>query len=72
VELALRGMPKENIIKQEETLRKELGPQAESQVRVYLILSDIAKKENIPVDDNMSQKVMEFLFKEASWNVVES
>ncbi|MCX5708417.1 MAG: trigger factor [Candidatus Omnitrophica bacterium] len=72
VELALRGMPKENIIKQEETLRKELGPQAESQVRVYLILSDIAKKENIPVDDNMSQKVMEFLFKEAVWNIVEA
>ena len=72
VELALRGMPKDNIAQQEEALRKELQPQAVNQVRVYLILSDIAKKENIPVDDSMSQKVMEFLFKEASWNITEA
>jgi len=72
VELALRGMAKEDIVRQEETLRKELEAQARNQVKVYLILADIAKKENIAGDDNMSQKVMEFLFKEASWHTVEA
>jgi FKBP-type peptidyl-prolyl cis-trans isomerase (trigger factor) len=72
VELALRGMPKETIAQQEEALRKELLGQAKDQVKVYLVLADIAKKENIALDDNMSQKVMELLFKEASWNVIES
>ena len=72
VELALRGMAKEDIVRQEETLRKELEAQAKNQVKVYLILADIAKKENIASDDNMSHKVMELLFKEASWNIVEA
>jgi len=72
VELALRGVPKEHIAGQEGALRKELEAQAREQVRVYLVLSDIAKQEKIPADDNMSQKVMELLFKEASWNIVEN
>jgi FKBP-type peptidyl-prolyl cis-trans isomerase (trigger factor) len=72
VELVLRGMTKENIAQQEEVLRKELEPQAKNQVKVYLILADIAKKEKIPPGDNMSQKVMEFLFKEAAWNILEN
>ncbi len=72
VELALRGVAKDKISEQDEMLRKELQPQAQNQVRVYLILADIAKKENIPLDDNMSQKVMEFLFKEAVWKISEA
>jgi FKBP-type peptidyl-prolyl cis-trans isomerase (trigger factor) len=72
VELALRGMAKEVIAQQEEALRKEFLPQAQSQVKVYLVLAEIAKKEGLAADDNMSQKVMEFLFKEASWNIVEA
>jgi FKBP-type peptidyl-prolyl cis-trans isomerase (trigger factor) len=42
-------------------------PEAEKQVRVYLVLSEIAKKENIPLDDHMPRRVMEFLLKEAEW-----
>ncbi len=72
VELALRGMPKDTIAQKEEMLNKEFELQAKNQVRVYLILADIAKKENIPAGDTMSQKVMEFLFKEAAWNIIES
>ena len=72
VELALRGMSKENIAQQEGSLRKELEPQAKNQVKVYLVLADIAKKEKITLGDNMSQKVMEFLFKEAAWNIGEA
>jgi FKBP-type peptidyl-prolyl cis-trans isomerase (trigger factor) len=71
VELVLRGMSKEDIARQEEGLRKELESQAKNQVRIYLILADIAKKEKIALDDNMSQNAMEFLFKEASWNIAE-
>ncbi len=72
VELVFRGMPKDTIAQKEEMLRKEFEPQAKNQVKVYLILADIAEKENIPAGDTMSQKVMEFLFKEAAWNIIES
>ena len=67
LDLALRGLPKEEIDKQEASLEKELTPQAEKQVRVYLVLAEIAKKENIPQDDHMTHRVMEFLLKEADW-----
>jgi len=67
LDLALRGLPKEEIDKQEASLEKELTPQAEKQVRVYLVLAEIAKKENIALDDHMTHKVMEFLLKQADW-----
>jgi trigger factor len=67
VDLALRGLPKEEIDKQEASLEKELTPRAEKQVRVYLVLAEIAKKENITLDDHMTHKVMEFLLKQADW-----
>ena len=67
VDLALRGLPKEEIDKQEASLEKELTPQAQRQVRVYLVLAEIAKKENIALDDHVTHKVMEFLLKEADW-----
>ncbi len=67
VDLAMKGMPREKIEEQSATLTKELLPQAEKQVRVYLVLSDIAKKENITVDDHMPRKVMELLMREANW-----
>jgi len=67
VDLALKGLPREKIDNQEPTLLKEFEPEARKQVRVYLVLVAIAKKENIPVDDNMPRKVVEFLLKEADW-----
>ncbi|MDD5348362.1 MAG: trigger factor [Candidatus Omnitrophica bacterium] len=72
MELALRGVPREKIAAEEENLRKELTPQAQQQVKVYLILAEIAKREHIAPDDHMTQACMEFLMREASWNVVES
>jgi hypothetical protein len=30
-------------------------------------LSEVAKKENIALDDHMPRKVMEFLMREAEW-----
>lgn len=67
LDLALKGLAREKIEEQEKTLSVELEPEAKRQVKVYLVLSEIAKKENIPLDDQMSRRVMEFLLKEADW-----
>lgn len=67
LDLALKGMPREKLDEQEQEMVKELEPEAKRQVKVYLILSEIAKKENIPLDNNMPRKIMEFLLKEADW-----
>jgi len=48
-------------------LIQQLEPEAKAQVKVYLVLAAIAKKENIPIDDHMPRKTMEFLLKEADW-----
>jgi len=69
LDLALKGFPREKIDEQEKVLVKELEPQAKSQVKTYLVLAEIAKKENIPLDDHMPQKVIEFLLREADWQV---
>jgi FKBP-type peptidyl-prolyl cis-trans isomerase (trigger factor) len=69
VELAMRGVTKEQVQEQEKKLLEELEPQAKKQVEVYLILATIAKKENIPLEDHMPGQVMELLFKEADWQV---
>jgi len=68
VDLALKGVPKEKIEQEEAAFSKELEPEAEKQVRIYLILSHIAKIENIAIDDHMPRRVMEFLLKEAEWS----
>jgi len=69
VDLALKGLARDKIEEQEKKMREELGPEAEKQVRVYLVLAAIAKKENITQDDHMPRRVMEFLMREASWPI---
>jgi FKBP-type peptidyl-prolyl cis-trans isomerase (trigger factor) len=69
VELALRGVPKEKIAEHEEAMHKEFEAQAREQVKVYLVLSSIARKEKIAIEEHMPAKVMEFLFREANWQV---
>jgi FKBP-type peptidyl-prolyl cis-trans isomerase (trigger factor) len=69
VDLALKGFPRDKIDEQENNLLKELNPEAAKQVKIYLVLSAIAKKENMPVDDHMPRHVMEFLLREANWTV---
>ncbi|MDI6606313.1 MAG: trigger factor [Candidatus Omnitrophota bacterium] len=72
LDLALKGAPREKLDEQEKEISKELEPEAKRQVKIYLILSEIAKKENIPLDDNMPRKVMEFLLREADWKETSS
>ena len=69
LDLALKGFPREKIEEQQKTLGQELEPQAKKQVKTYLVMAEIAKKENIPLDDHMPQQVMEFLLREADWQV---
>jgi FKBP-type peptidyl-prolyl cis-trans isomerase (trigger factor) len=67
LDLALKGVAREEIEKQEKNLVTELEPEAKRQVKVYLVLAEIAKKENISLDDHMPQKVIEFLLRQADW-----
>ncbi len=69
IELALRGVPKEKVEQQEKNLSENLKPQADRRVKVYLILEAIAKKENIPLDKDIPQKVIEFLLRNADWDI---
>lgn len=67
LDMTLKGIAEEKIEQDIKTLSQELLPQAKKQVRVYLVLSDVAKKENIPLDDQMPRKVIELLLREAEW-----
>lgn len=67
LDLALKGMPREKIDEQENAMLVEIEPEAKKQVRIYLVLSAIAKKENIPQDDHMPRRVMELMLKFADW-----
>jgi len=67
LDLALKGVPREKIDEQEPEMLKNLQPQARQQVKVYLVLAEIAKRENIAPDDHMPRKVMELLLREADW-----
>ncbi|MDD5107960.1 MAG: trigger factor [Candidatus Omnitrophica bacterium] len=67
IDLAMKGVPRDKIDEQDKLLLEGIEPEAKKQVKVYLVLSQIAKKENIPVDDHMPAKVMEFLLREADW-----
>ncbi|MFA6130132.1 MAG: trigger factor [Candidatus Omnitrophota bacterium] len=67
LDLAMKGLPRDKIEEQEKLILEGIQPQAKKQVKVYLVLSQIAKKEGIPMDDHMPAKVMEFLLGEADW-----
>jgi FKBP-type peptidyl-prolyl cis-trans isomerase (trigger factor) len=69
IDLAMKGLPREKIDAQDKLLLESIQPEAKKQVKVYLVLSAIAKKENIAIDDHMPRKVMEFLLSEAEWVV---
>lgn len=70
LDLAMKGMSREKIEEQEKLLLEGIEPEAKKQVKVYLVLAEIAREENIAIDDHMPAKVMEFLLKEADWQEV--
>jgi FKBP-type peptidyl-prolyl cis-trans isomerase (trigger factor) len=67
LDLALKGVPREQIDEHEKGLFTEYEAAAKKQVKIYLVLAQIAKNENIPFDNHMSTRAMEFLLKEAQW-----
>lgn len=67
LDLAMKGLPRDKIEEQEKMILEGVTPEAKKQVKVYLVLAEIAKKELIPIDDHMPAKVMEFLLREADW-----
>lgn len=69
IDLAMKGVSREVIEAQEKMLLEKIQPEANKQVKIYLILSQIAKIENIAIDDQMPRKVMEFLLQEADWQL---
>lgn len=67
IDLAMKGVPRDKIDEQEKLLLEGITPEAKKQVKVYLVLSQIAKEENIAIDDHMPRKIMELLLREADW-----
>jgi trigger factor len=65
--LSNNNLPKEEIEKKEKEFEPKIRAQAEEQIKVFLVLDEIAKLEGIERDDHMPNKVMEFLFKNADW-----
>jgi len=63
------GAKEEDIQKKLAESEKQIKEAAEKDVRIYLILQKIAQTEKIEAgqDENLSAKVMEFLFREAKW-----
>jgi len=64
-----QGLKEEDIQKKNDELRKNLKDPVERDIKVYLILDKIAEVENMPIKqgENMPNKVMAFLMKEAKW-----
>jgi len=67
IDLAMKGIPRDKIEEQEKLILDGIQPQAKKQVKIYLVLAKIARKEGIPIDDHMPSKVMELLLSEGDW-----
>jgi FKBP-type peptidyl-prolyl cis-trans isomerase (trigger factor) len=67
IDLAMKGIPRDKIEEQEKLILDGIQPQAKKQVKIYLVLAQIARKEGIPIDDHMPSKVMELLLSEGDW-----
>lgn len=68
--LKSQGLSVEDLKKKEEELRTQLERVVEKEVKIFLVLEEIAKQENITAADqneSLPGKVMEFLLKEAKW-----
>lgn len=67
VRMSVQGVAKEEIDSKEGEFRKRLQPEAEEQVKTFLVLEEIAKIEKIPEDEHLTERVIEFLLAEADW-----
>ena len=67
-QMAEYGMAEDEVKKRIGEFKPRFTAQAEEQVKVYLVLEAIAKKEGIARDDKMLNRAIEFLFAEAEWS----
>lgn len=67
--LTAYGLKKEDIDKRIEESKKDLEKASQRDIQLYFILGKIAEMENINVskEENLFNKVMEYLLKEANW-----
>ena len=66
-----QGLKEEELKKKAEEVKVQLEPVVEREVKIFLILEEIAKLENITIADQnecLPGKVIEFLLKEAKWS----
>lgn len=68
LDLVMRGVSKEDIEKQRPQLKENLESEAKRQMRIFLILEEVARRENITRDEKMTQRVIEFLLTQADWS----
>ncbi len=66
-QMADYGMAEDEVKKRIGEFKPRFTVQAEEQVKVYLVLEAIAKKEGIARDDKMLNRAIELLFAEAEW-----
>ena len=66
-QMADYGVAEDEAKKRIAEFKPRFAAQAEEQVKVYLVLEAIAKKEGIARDDRMLNRVIELLFAEAEW-----
>lgn len=69
MDMAVKGVPADKLEAQEAEMKKKLEPRARSQVKTYLVLSEIARREKIGEDEHLPRKVIEFLFRNAAWEI---
>ena len=65
--VSMHGKTKEFIDGQESILRQNLEPQAEKEAKIYLIMEEIARRQNIEQNEQRREMVTRFLLKEAQW-----
>lgn len=61
------GLTQDRIKERLEEFKPKFKTEAEEQVKVFLVLETVAKLENIKIDDQMVNRVIEFIFAEAEW-----
>jgi len=61
-------LSEDDVKKKLEEFKDRLKKQAEEQVKVFLILDEIATKENLQRDDQMPKRAIEFLLQNAEWS----
>jgi len=61
------GFSKDEIAKRETEVKDRLMTDAQEEVWIFLVFEEIAKLENIKIENNFIQTVFDFLLKEATW-----